>query len=48
MWPVVAEASDDGGERPGSAVFGHITLRLSSPVSAGEEGVFVEPALTVP
>jgi hypothetical protein len=23
----VAEASDDGGERPGGGVFGHITLR---------------------
>ena len=27
MWPVAAGANDDGGERPGGGVFGHITLR---------------------
>ena len=29
MWPAVAEANDDGGERPGGGVFGHITLRAT-------------------
>ena len=46
MWPAAAEANDDGGERPGGGVFGHITPRLSSPVSAAK-GVIIEPALTV-
>jgi hypothetical protein len=47
MWLAAAEANDDGGERPGGGVFGRITPRLSSPVSA-VKGVIIELALTVP
>jgi hypothetical protein len=37
MWPAVAEANDDGGERPSGGVFGHITLRAQSDMSQGDE-----------
>ena len=27
MWPAAVGVNDDGGERPGGGVFGHIMLR---------------------
>jgi hypothetical protein len=48
MWPAAVGVNDDGGERPGGDVFGHITPAIESGFSHKKRGVFVEPVLTVP
>jgi hypothetical protein len=46
MWPVVAEASVDGGERPSGSVFGHITPAYHVRFEPAK-GIVVQLALTV-